>query len=338
MIKEIFEAQYPAEFYTSRPNPTALLSPLYDSTFKGIFSEETDESNLALKSFLSAVLNRNLTYVTVKSNEPVTETKKQKRMTFDVCAEFDDGEIAEIEMQAWKQDYDYRMRAEILVSRLLTNNAKRGKSWNAPMVYQISLINFHYEKSDNKEVRWYTMQDNKGKKLTDRLNIIFIDLEEIRKKLGSPVEKLTPVEKWGLFFCYVDHDDTIDYINNLASSEEGIMAAQKIVRRMSKANENWFTQNSIYKAEHDAQAIKLSALNKGLEEGRKQGIIEGRAEGIKQGIEQGVKQGIQQGIEQGRQQGLQEAVRRFHENGLSLEIISQSLGISLEETEKFINQ
>ena len=31
-----FEPQYPAQLYTKRPNPTALLSPLYDSTFKGI--------------------------------------------------------------------------------------------------------------------------------------------------------------------------------------------------------------------------------------------------------------------------------------------------------------
>lgn len=50
---EEFEAQYPAQLYTARPNPTALLSPLYDSTFKGIFTQETEDSNLALQSFIS---------------------------------------------------------------------------------------------------------------------------------------------------------------------------------------------------------------------------------------------------------------------------------------------
>jgi hypothetical protein len=53
-----FEPKYPAQLYTARPNPTALLSPLYDSTFKGIFTQETDDSNLALQSFISAVLGR----------------------------------------------------------------------------------------------------------------------------------------------------------------------------------------------------------------------------------------------------------------------------------------
>lgn len=33
MEEQEFKPQYPAELYTSRPNPTALLSPIYDSTF-----------------------------------------------------------------------------------------------------------------------------------------------------------------------------------------------------------------------------------------------------------------------------------------------------------------
>ncbi len=152
MERTIFEPQYPAEFYTKRPTSTAILSPLYDYTFKSIFTQETKESYLALQSFISAVLERKVRNVQLKSNEPSTETKKQKRMTFDVSVEFDDGEVSDIEMQAWKQRYNYATRAEILVSRLLTNNAKRGKNWIAPKVYQISIINFHYEKSDNKEM------------------------------------------------------------------------------------------------------------------------------------------------------------------------------------------
>ena len=45
MEKTIFEPMYPAELYTSRPNETALLSPIYDYTFKGIFTQETGYAN-----------------------------------------------------------------------------------------------------------------------------------------------------------------------------------------------------------------------------------------------------------------------------------------------------
>ena len=96
--EENFGPQYPAELYTKRPNDTALLSPLNDFTFKSIFTQETEESNLALKSFISVVLNRPIYKVTLKSNEPYNETSKQKSMFFDVSVEFNDGELADLEM------------------------------------------------------------------------------------------------------------------------------------------------------------------------------------------------------------------------------------------------
>ena len=180
-MQESFEPMYPAELYTKRPNKNALLSPLYDWTFKELFTQETEDSNLALKSFISAVLNREVTKVTLKNNEPPKETKKQKNMTFDVSVKFNNGELADIELQTQKENYDFGARAEIQVARLLTNNAKKGKNWKSEKVYQISVLNFQYKNNDKKELRWYNMADSCGEKLTERLNIIFLDLVTIRK-------------------------------------------------------------------------------------------------------------------------------------------------------------
>lgn len=286
MDKIIFEPMYPAELYTSRPNDTALLSPIYDYTFKGIFTQETDESNIALKSFLSAVLTRKITQVTIKSNEPLKETKKQKNMTFDICVQFDNGEISDIEMQAWKQSYNYSMRAEIMIARLLSNNAKKRnkgeRNWIAPKVYQISILNFHYAESDNEAMTWYTLQSDSGKKLSNRQNVIFIDLATIREKLGTPVEKLSPIERWGIFFSYVDDDSQKEYIGEILKQEEGIMAAEKIVKAMSKANSNWYAQNSRYIAECDANTNRYVAHQEGVAEGKAIGLSEGRLEGAQQ--------------------------------------------------------
>jgi len=288
MEKIIFEPQYPAELYTKRPNETALLSPLYDSTFKTIFTQETEESNLALKSFISAVLERQILTVKIKNNEPVKETRKQKSMTFDVSVEFNDGELADIELQSHKEEYDYGMRAEIQAARLLTNNAKRKTKWESEKVYQISILNFQYKNDDNKEMRWYNMTDSFGGKLNDRLNIIFIDLVTIRKLCRKiPEKELSPLEKWGLFFSYVDHENKQDLIKFITRDDEGIMAADKIVKEMSKADNNWYIQNSIWVAKRDENTRKAIAREKGLAEGRaegrKQGLAEGRAEGLTEG-------------------------------------------------------
>ena len=317
--------QYPAELYTTRPNNTALLSPLYDSTFKGIFTQETEESNLALKSFISAVFARDIKNVILKSNEPHKETRKQKSMLFDMSIEFDNGELADIELQARNEDYDYGIRAEIIAARLLANSAKRQKKWDSLKVYQISVLNFHYKKDDKKEMRWYTMTDNSGVKLSERLNIIFIDLVSIRNSTkNKSADKLTPIEKWGLFFSYVDHDDKQDFIKSIIQSEHGIMAAQKIVKHMSKEDANWFTQFSSWKAEYDYNTRMANAEKRGLEKGMK--------EGLQQGIQEGIQEGIQQGIQQGSYQtAIQNAKNLLVMKVLSTEQIAQASGLPLEK-------
>ena len=266
-----FEAQYPAQLYTKRPNPTALLSPLYDSTFKGIFTQETEDSKLALQCFISAAVGRSVKNVILKPNEPPKDGPVQKGMSYDISVEFDNGELSDIEMQAWKENYDYGVRSEIQAARLLNNNAKKGDAWDSPKVYQISILNFHYRKDDNKILSWYTMKNESAEGLSDRQNIIFIDLKTIRKKFGTPIGELTPVEKWGLFFSYVDKEECADYISQLVRSEKGIMAAENIVKDMSEADDNWFVQNSRFIYERDRNTLIHNAERRGHEEGLKQG-------------------------------------------------------------------
>ena len=204
------------------------------------------------------------------------------------------------------------MRAEIQVARLLNNNAKKGADWFAPKVYQISSLNFHYRKDDNKEMAWYTMKDETGDRLTDRQNIIFIDLMTIREKLGIPIKELTSVEKWGLFFSYVDDDKYADYISELVRSEKGIMAAENVVKYMSEADDNWFVQNSRFIAERDKNTQIHNAEKRGREEG--------------------LKQGIQQGIQQGEQQkAIEAAINLLKMEVLTPEQIAQAQGLPLEK-------
>ena len=121
-------------------------------------------------------------------------------------------------------------------------------------------------------MRWYTLRDDLGEKLTERLNVIFIDLVTIRKQAKKkPFEKLSSLEKWGLFFSYVDHEDKKDLISRIVKSEKGIMAAKTIVKHMSKADSNWYTQNSIWIAQRDAYTIKDNAKQRIREEARAEG-------------------------------------------------------------------
>lgn len=297
---------------TLRPSPTARLNPRLDSTFKAIFTQETKESGIALQSFLSCILNRKIKSVRLTSNEPPADTTSQMQMSFDVSVIFDDGEKASIEMQGRDREYDYEVRSEIQIARLLNNNAKKGGNWEAERVYQISVLNFHLPKDDKCEMSWYTMKNQNGHNLADHLNVIFIDLLEIKKLIGTPVDKLTGLQKWGLYLSYADDESKTDYINEIVHSEEGIMEADIIVGRMSEEDSNWFRQNSIDIAIRDYNSERQAWKNKGLTEGRAEGFAEGREE-----------------------KTIEDA-RNFYANGASIELIANSLKMSEEKVKEIV--
>jgi len=68
------------EKQTLRPSPTALLNPRLDINFKSIFTQETQESDEALLSFLSSILNRKIKNLKLTGNEPPVDIPSQLQM------------------------------------------------------------------------------------------------------------------------------------------------------------------------------------------------------------------------------------------------------------------
>ena len=66
-------------------------------------------------------------------------------------------------------------------------------------------------------------------------------------------------------------------------------------------------------------------------------IDEAREEGLERGIEKGIERGLKQGLEQGRYEERLELVRKMLSKGLSLEVVSDVTGLSLEELEALLS-
>ena len=82
-----------------KPSPTAILNPRIDINFKAIFTQETEGSKIALKSFLAAALGRQVAEVRLAPNEPPSDAPSNMQMSFDVNVKFEDGEKAAIEIR-----------------------------------------------------------------------------------------------------------------------------------------------------------------------------------------------------------------------------------------------
>ena len=258
---------------TLRPSPTALLDPKCDVSFKAMFTQDTEESNAALKDFISTILNQKVVELELIPNEPPVDEIHELRMSFDVSVKFNNGERADIEMQSQQEKYDYAARAESQVARLLNLNTKKGSKWKTQKVYQISVLDFEIEnmQDDNSPLSWYTMKNGSGKKLADRLNIIFFDLIKVHKLFGQPVEKLSKLEKWGLFLSYAGDLRKADYIDSIAKSEEALMNAKSSLSKVSQDEIIWAQQNSLFKARMDYNSNVAAWHEEGYKEGIQQG-------------------------------------------------------------------
>lgn len=121
---------------------------------------------------------------------------------------------------------------------------------------------------------WYTMRSEDGGTLGGRLNVIFLDLVKIRRMRGKPVEELSPVEKWGLFFAYEDSESHREYLERVMEGEDGLMAADVIVKTMSEEDANWFRQNSYFIARMDRNPELHNAQKRGYDAGMAQATRE----------------------------------------------------------------
>ncbi len=66
MAEELFKGE---NEYADQAGTGKLLNPRIDSTFKALFTQKTKESEDALKSFLSAAIERRVMGCTVTANE-----------------------------------------------------------------------------------------------------------------------------------------------------------------------------------------------------------------------------------------------------------------------------
>ena len=242
------------EEYVSQAGTGKLLNPRVDSTFKALFTQKTEDSYEAMRSFLSAATERTVMSWKLTANDAPASFSGQRDVSYDISCEFDDGMAADIEMQAFDQKYDYGKRAEYQVARLETTYLKKGDDWEkAPTVYQISILDFNYGGEDTdgdtteraeksrSPVSRYAMRTKDGRELANSLNIIFVELPKA-KGLEDSVETNTALENWAIFLKNADNPKKADVIRKLTDKEAGLMNAQKSLSSISANRDLWIAQ------------------------------------------------------------------------------------------------
>ena len=264
--------------YLAQMKQGALLNPRIDSTFKALFTQPTEESRNALHSFLEAATERKIKSVELTANEAPIAFEKQRGVSYDILCIFDDGQPANIEMMAFNQFYDYGKRAEYQVSRLETTYLRKGDSWEkAPKVYQITVLDFVFDKTSAEPVSRYAMRTTDNRELSNTLNVIFIELPKVIK-LESSIEKNSSLENWAIFLKEADNPKKTRIIQKLTETEAGLMNAKQSLSSISANQDLWVQQFRQEMFERDYRSGLSAAENRGIAIGEERGRSEAKLE------------------------------------------------------------
>ena len=247
-----------------------ILNPRLDPNFKAIFTQPTPESRCALKSFLTAAIGCKVVDVTVVENEEPKDFDTERGIRYDINCEFDDGTLAQIEIQGEDKNHAFGKRVEYYVSRLTSSLASVGDEWDKlPQAYQISVLDFYFDKTNDNPIHHYTMVDTSdGSKLPGILNVIFMELPKAAKfRQNEDVRTLPSAVKWCKFLKGADAPEKQNLINELARSEEGIMEAAKTLSKISQDRWRWIMQGRIEGEKRDY----ITGINAAKREGREEG-------------------------------------------------------------------
>jgi predicted transposase/invertase (TIGR01784 family) len=263
-----------------------LINPGWDTVFKAVFTKQTETSQGALRGLLSAILERTVTVVKVKANEPAVDDLRDRQIRYDISCKFDAGELADVEMTL-NPDKCEPVRIEYYTSKLFIGQDIRGNDRNYDNLkgtYQISLLVNGELFEDEKFLHEFQSYDEVRKTpLGGRTHIITLELSKIEGLLKKPVEEMSAKERWAVFFKYCTDKGNRGVINEILKQEEGIAMAGAELLTISKDEHEQARLLSELKYELDLQSRVVTAKREGLAEGWQKGQREGWQKGQREG-------------------------------------------------------
>ena len=298
-------------------NPGKYINPFTDFGFKKLFG--TAFNKILLIDFLNQVLGgkekiEDLTYL---NNEALGKTKTDRSAIFDLYCENEKGEKFIVELQNVKQEY-FIDRSIFYSTFPIQSQAPKGKGWDYQLkaVYTIGLLNFSFPGTDSQEryLREVMLMDKHSHEIFyEKLTFIYLEIPKFNK---GEEELENRFDKW----LYV--------LKNLSEFQE------RPAKLQEKIFEKLFEEAEIAKLNQEEmknydESLKVYRDNQNT-------LAYAIKESMKEGMQQGMEQGREEGRKEGRQEEKMEIAKMLKKNGVSIELIAKSTGLTQEQIEGLI--
>ena len=279
-----------------------------------------DKANFGvLEGLLTTLLNEKITINRLLESESNQEDEFDKQNRVDLLAENDLGELFIIEVQN-NTEYAYFQRMLFGTSKLVTEYINRGQGYNnIRKIYSVNIVYFNL--GNGTDVVYHGKTEFRGIHNGELLSLTPFQRQKFSVDAVSDlypeyyILKVNDFNKWSK----VPLEQWIYFLNtgNIPddATAPGLGEAREKLRlaRMGKA------ELDAYYRHLDNVVILRDNIVTARGEGRLEGRLEGRAEGRAEGLEEG------------RAEGKRDAAVNLKKLGVSVEIIAQATGLSVDE-------
>jgi predicted transposase/invertase (TIGR01784 family) len=267
------------------PPDADILPPSDDHIFKTLLTSPGTER--ILMSVVSAVIERPVVSIIPRNTEfPVTDVK-EKRQRLDVNCTIDGGDQVDVEMQCSRikgdtsdEQLGFINKSIYYLTDLHSSQESMGVMYKKLVrTYQVTFCTYPIFKQWPDFVSRFSLRRPTGEQLSDQINMVIIEMSKLNAMMKTPVEDISWLEAWSIFFSSANDPAQRDLINNLINTKEEIKMATELLMEISQDERQRAIMRSRRMYETDRMSELLTFKDEGRDEGRDE-IIELLEKGV----------------------------------------------------------
>jgi predicted transposase/invertase (TIGR01784 family) len=264
------------------PPDADILPPSDDHIFKTLLTHP--DAKPVLISVVSAVIERPVSEAHVRNAVLPSTDVEEKEQRLDVNCSIDGGDQVDVEMQCSRveedtsDDHDGFINKSIYyLTDLHSSQKSMGVDYHKLVrTYQVTFCAYPIFKQWPDFVSRFSMRRPTGEQVSDQINMVVIEMSKLRARMKTPVEDISWLEAWTIFFSSADDPKNRDLINNLINTKEEIKMASELLMEISKDER----ERAIMRSRRMFQTDQISNILTAERRDRKEGETNERLKNI----------------------------------------------------------
>jgi predicted transposase/invertase (TIGR01784 family) len=251
-----------------------VLPPSDDRVFKLLLT--SPEAEPALMDLISATIKRPVVSVMVRNSELPTNDTDEKAERLDVNCRLGDGTQVDLEMQASRieelsgEHRNLKGKSIYYLCDLHSSQPAKGLKRYDELVrtYQVTFCAYTVFPNLPNFVNPFSLRhDVTNELLSDAIGVIYVELSKLSDILNKPINDMTDLEKWSVFFKYAEDAEYRETVNRVIESKEVLQMAGNLLMSISKDER----ERAIFRSRRMYQSDQASNEATLLERGRRAG-------------------------------------------------------------------